>query len=34
MRADVAKDADVKPMVDFRVKTFGCLDIAFNNAGR
>jgi len=33
VRADVAKDADVKQMVDFTVKTFGRLDIAFNNAG-
>src|SRR5436190_377840 len=33
VRADVAKDADVKRMVDFTVKTFGRLDIAFNNAG-
>jgi NAD(P)-dependent dehydrogenase (short-subunit alcohol dehydrogenase family) len=31
--ADVAKDADVKRMVDFTIKTFGRLDIAFNNAG-
>jgi NAD(P)-dependent dehydrogenase (short-subunit alcohol dehydrogenase family) len=33
VRADVAKDADVKRMVDFTIKTFGRLDIAFNNAG-
>ena len=33
VRADVAKDADVKRMVDFTVTTFGRLDIAFNNAG-
>src|SRR5206468_9980546 len=33
VRDDVAKDADVKRMVDFTVKTFGRLDIAFNNAG-
>jgi NAD(P)-dependent dehydrogenase (short-subunit alcohol dehydrogenase family) len=33
VRADVAKDGDVKRMVDFTIKTFGRLDIAFNNAG-
>src|SRR2546429_9437363 len=33
VRADVAKDADVKGMVDFTVDKFGRLDIAFNNAG-
>jgi NAD(P)-dependent dehydrogenase (short-subunit alcohol dehydrogenase family) len=33
VRADVAKDADVKAMVDFTVEKFGRLDIAFNNAG-
>src|SRR5213595_4132772 len=33
VRADVAKDADVKAMVDFTVATYGRLDIAFNNAG-
>ena len=33
VRADVAKDADVKKMVDFTVEKFGKLDIAFNNAG-
>src|ERR1041385_3661825 len=33
VRADVAKDADVKAMVDFTVGRFGRLDIAFNNAG-
>src|ERR1043166_6448543 len=33
IRADVAKDADVKAMVDFTVGRFGRLDIAFNNAG-
>jgi NAD(P)-dependent dehydrogenase (short-subunit alcohol dehydrogenase family) len=32
-RADVAKDADVKAMVDFTVGKFGRLDVAFNNAG-
>src|ERR1700730_16359443 len=33
IRADVAKDADVKAMIDFTVATYGRLDIAFNNAG-
>ena len=33
VRADVAKDADVKRMVDFTVDKFGRLNIAFNNAG-
>jgi NAD(P)-dependent dehydrogenase (short-subunit alcohol dehydrogenase family) len=33
VRADVAKDADVKGMVDFTVDKFGRLDVAFNNAG-
>ena len=33
VRADVAKDTDVKRMVDFTVDKFGRLDIAFNNAG-
>src|SRR5260370_41959150 len=33
VRADVGKDADVKKKVDFTVKTFGRLDIAFYNAG-
>ena len=33
VRADVAKDADVKRMVDFTIEKFGRLDIAFNNAG-
>jgi NAD(P)-dependent dehydrogenase (short-subunit alcohol dehydrogenase family) len=33
VRGDVAKDSDVKSMVDFTVKKFGRLDIAFNNAG-
>ena len=32
-RADVAKDADVKAMVDFTVDKYGKLDVAFNNAG-
>jgi len=33
VRADVAKDADVKAMVKFTVDKFGKIDIAFNNAG-
>src|SRR5256885_16255057 len=33
VRADVAKDANVKAMVDFAVDKFGRLDVAFNNAG-
>jgi NAD(P)-dependent dehydrogenase (short-subunit alcohol dehydrogenase family) len=33
VRADVAREADVKGMVDFTVDKFGRLDIAFNNAG-
>src|SRR6266705_620648 len=33
VRGDIAKDADVKAMVDFTVATYGRLDIAFNNAG-
>jgi NAD(P)-dependent dehydrogenase (short-subunit alcohol dehydrogenase family) len=33
IRADVAKDADVKRMVDFTIEKFGRLNIAFNNAG-
>ena len=33
VRADVAKDNDVKAMVDFTGATYGRLDIAFNNAG-
>ena len=33
VRADVAKDADVKAMVDFTTDKFGRLDVAFNNAG-
>jgi NAD(P)-dependent dehydrogenase (short-subunit alcohol dehydrogenase family) len=33
VRTDVAKDADVKAMVDFTVEKFGRLDLAFNNAG-
>jgi NAD(P)-dependent dehydrogenase (short-subunit alcohol dehydrogenase family) len=33
VRTDVAKDADVKAMVDFTIDKFGRLDVAFNNAG-
>lgn len=33
VRADVAKDADVKKMVDLTIEKFGKLDVAFNNAG-
>jgi len=33
VRADVAKDSDVKAMVDFTVSKHGRLDVAFNNAG-
>lgn len=33
IRTDIAKDADVKTMVDFVVEKFGRLDVAFNNAG-
>src|SRR5258707_12962041 len=33
VRADVAREADVKGMVDFTVDKFGRLDVAFNNAG-
>jgi NAD(P)-dependent dehydrogenase (short-subunit alcohol dehydrogenase family) len=33
VRADIAKDADVKKMVQFAVDKFGKIDIAFNNAG-
>src|SRR6266540_2414279 len=33
VRTNVAKDADVKAMVDFTVGKFGRLDVAFNNAG-
>src|SRR5260370_2562227 len=33
VRGDIAKDADVKAMVDFAVDKFDRLDIAFNNAG-
>jgi NAD(P)-dependent dehydrogenase (short-subunit alcohol dehydrogenase family) len=33
VRADVAKDADVKAMVDFTIGKYGRLDVAFNNPG-
>lgn len=33
VRVDVAKEADVKAMVDFACATFGGIDILFNNAG-
>src|SRR5437899_7537221 len=33
VRGDVAKDVDVKAMVDFTVGKYGRLDVAFNNAG-
>jgi len=33
VRADVAKDADAKAMVDFTVGKYGRLNVAFNNAG-
>ena len=33
VRADVAKDGDVKKMIDFTIDKHGKLDIAFNNAG-
>ena len=33
VRADIAKDDDVKAMVKFTVDKFGKIDIAFNNAG-
>jgi len=33
VQADVAKEADVKRLVDETVRKFGRLDIAFNNAG-
>src|SRR6266436_6812793 len=33
VRGDIAKDGDVKAMIDFTVATYGRLDIAFNNAG-
>ena len=33
VRADVSKAADVEHLIDASVKAYGCLDIAFNNAG-
>jgi NAD(P)-dependent dehydrogenase (short-subunit alcohol dehydrogenase family) len=33
IRTDIAKDTDVKAMIDFTVEKFGRLDVAFNNAG-
>src|SRR5690606_24017369 len=33
VRVDVAREADVKAMVDFACETFGGIDILFNNAG-
>src|SRR3954467_11626899 len=33
VQADVAKEADVKRLVDETVKKYGRLDVAFNNAG-
>jgi NAD(P)-dependent dehydrogenase (short-subunit alcohol dehydrogenase family) len=33
IRTDVAKEADVKAMIDCAVSSFGRLDIVFNNAG-
>src|SRR5262245_57202051 len=33
VQADVAKEADVKRLVDETVRKFGRLDVAFNNAG-
>jgi NAD(P)-dependent dehydrogenase (short-subunit alcohol dehydrogenase family) len=33
IKADVSKSVDVKAMVDAVVAHYGCLDIAFNNAG-
>ncbi|MGD9603567.1 MAG: SDR family NAD(P)-dependent oxidoreductase [Gammaproteobacteria bacterium] len=33
VRADVAKEADVKAMIDCAVEEFGRLDVMFNNAG-
>ena len=33
VKTDITKEADVKALVDQTIKTFGRLDIAFNNAG-
>jgi NAD(P)-dependent dehydrogenase (short-subunit alcohol dehydrogenase family) len=33
VQTDITQESDVKAMVDKAVNTFGCLDIAFNNAG-
>lgn len=33
VQADVAKEADIKRLVDETVRTYGRLDVAFNNAG-
>jgi NAD(P)-dependent dehydrogenase (short-subunit alcohol dehydrogenase family) len=33
VRADVTKEADVRALLDTVVKTYGRLDVAFNNAG-
>src|SRR5438552_18178126 len=33
VRTDVAKDGEVKALVDFTVDKFGRLDVAFKNAG-
>src|SRR5215213_6688696 len=33
VRTDVTKEADVKNLVETAVRTYGRLDIAFNNAG-
>src|SRR5215472_17186980 len=33
IRTDVARDADVKAVIDGTVKEFGQLDVLFNNAG-
>jgi NAD(P)-dependent dehydrogenase (short-subunit alcohol dehydrogenase family) len=33
IQTDITQESDVKAMVDKTVAAFGCLDIAFNNAG-
>jgi len=33
VRADVSKAADVEQLIEAAANTYGCLDIAFNNAG-